>query len=184
MADDVTVLAPIIVSPPVANPGFAADHGLPSNTLFEAYPDGSGYVYYGSSDAEDLTSRVYDERLVGTAEDGTPLSLKERLKEKEKEKPAGQPYPTAADPAPPEFIPDDSKAIAVCLSPDVCKSPDKPVPYMSWGKASDSQNYSPDVRSNGLAIKRQDSKFSCCYGDEPGVGLGCKSGTVGDVVEP
>ncbi|UIY32775.1 GH-E family nuclease (plasmid) [Neorhizobium galegae] len=33
-------------------------------------------------------------------------------------------------------------------------------------------------------MKRQDSKFSCCYGDEPGVGLGCKSNTVGDVVEP
>ncbi|MFD1743839.1 PAAR-like domain-containing protein, partial [Rhizobium helianthi] len=30
----------------------------------------------------------------------------------------------------------------------------------------------------------QDSKFSCCYGDEPGVGKGVKSGTVGDVVEP
>ncbi|HLP70553.1 MAG TPA: DUF4150 domain-containing protein [Rhizobium sp.] len=70
------------------------------------------------------------------------------------------------------------------MSPDVCKSPDKPVPYMSWGEASDDQNYSPDVRSNGKIIKRQDSKFSCCYGDEPGVGLGCKSNTVGDVVEP
>ncbi|WP_083846205.1 PAAR-like domain-containing protein [Sinorhizobium sojae] len=46
------------------------------------------------------------------------------------------------------------------------------------------KNYSPNVRSNGKVIKRQDSKFSCCYGDEPGVGLGCKSNTVGDVVEP
>ncbi len=92
--------------------------------------------------------------------------------------------PAAADPPPPELIPADSNALAVCLSPDVCKSPDKPVPYMSWGKASDEQNYSPDVRSNGMVIKRQDSMFFRCYGDEPGVGLGCKSGTVGDVVEP
>ena len=103
---------------------------------------------------------------------------------KEAAKPVEQTRPAAADPAPPELIPDDSKAIAVCLSPDVCKSPDKPVPYMSWGKASDNLNYSPDVRSNGMVIKRQDSKFSRCYGDEPGVGLGCKSNTVGDVVEP
>ncbi|WFR97542.1 DUF4150 domain-containing protein [Rhizobium tumorigenes] len=100
------------------------------------------------------------------------------------EQKADTPPPTAANPPPPEFIPSDSMALAICLSPDVCKSPENPVPYMSWGKASDSLNYSPDVRSNGLFIKRQDSKFSCCYGDEPGVGLGCKSQTVGDVVEP
>ena len=84
----------------------------------------------------------------------------------------------------PELIPSDSMALAICLSPDVCKSPESPVPYMSWGRASDSLNYSPDVRSNGLFIKRRDSKFSCCYGDEPGVGLGCKSQTVGEPVEP
>lgn len=92
--------------------------------------------------------------------------------------------PTAPDPAPPELIPDDSTAIAVATSPDVCRSPEKPIPYVPWGKADDKSNYSPDVRSNGQVIKRQNSTFSRCYGDEPGVGKGVKSGTVGDIVEP
>lgn len=92
--------------------------------------------------------------------------------------------PTAPSPAPPELIPDEAQALAVVTSPDVCKSPKMPIPYMTWGKADDKLNYSPDVRANGKVIKRQDSKFSCCYGDEPGVGKGVKSGTVGDVVEP
>ncbi len=34
-----------------------------------------------------------------------------------------KPRPAAPDPAPPEIIPDNKKAIAICLSPDVCKSP-------------------------------------------------------------
>ncbi|WP_246658409.1 DUF4150 domain-containing protein, partial [Rhizobium sp. FKY42] len=92
--------------------------------------------------------------------------------------------PTAPNPAPPELIPDERDAYAVVTSPDVCRSPKVPIPYMSWGKADDKLSYSPDVRANGKIIKLQTSKFSCCYGDEPGVGKGVKSGTVGDVVEP
>ncbi|NKJ09419.1 PAAR-like domain-containing protein [Rhizobium sp. SG741] len=103
---------------------------------------------------------------------------------KEAAKPVEQTRPTAAVPPPPELIPDDSSAIAVCLSPDVCKSPTAPVPYMVWGKADDKQNYSPDVRSNGDVIKRSDSRFTATYGDQPGTGLGVKSGTVGNVVTP
>lgn len=110
-------------------------------------------------------------------------ALRKKLRDAEEAK-AKQPPPTAPDPAPPELIPDEGDALAVCLSPDVCKSPHRAVPYMSWGKADDKQNYSPNVRSNGKVIKRQDSKFSCCYGDEPGTGKDVKSGTVGDVVEP
>lgn len=94
------------------------------------------------------------------------------------------PRPTAADPPPPELIPDDKQAIAVCLSPDVCKSPEKPVPFCVYGTADNDENYSQNVRANGKIIKRQDSKFTRTFGDEPGVGLGVKSGTVGDVVEP
>ncbi|WP_170973492.1 PAAR-like domain-containing protein [Rhizobium sp. FKY42] len=92
--------------------------------------------------------------------------------------------PTAPNPAPPELIPDERDAYAVVTSPDVCRSPKVPIPYMSWGKADDKLSYSPNVRANGKIIKLQTSKFSCCYGDEPGVGKGVKSGTVGDVVEP
>lgn len=95
-----------------------------------------------------------------------------------------KPRPAAPDPAPPEIIPDKKKAIAVCLSPDVCKSPERPVPYAVYGTADNDHNYSPNVRANGEIIKRRDSKFTTTYGDEPGVGLGIKSGTVGDVVEP
>nr|WP_244426673.1 DUF4150 domain-containing protein [Sinorhizobium sojae] len=68
----------------------------------------------------------------------TDDALSKRVKEDEAKK-KRIPSPTSASPAPPELIPDDSKAIAVCLSPDVCRSPEKPVPYMSWGKASDDQ---------------------------------------------
>ncbi|UWU24828.1 DUF4150 domain-containing protein (plasmid) [Rhizobium sp. CB3060] len=153
---------------PIYDGDFAALYGLPADTRIIG-PPMSGT----------LLTKTPDGSNPMLSYDGPwPPPKKEATKAVE------QPRPTAADPPPPELIPDDSKAIAVCLSPDVCKSPDKPVPYMSWGKASDDLNYSPDVRSNGMVIKRQDSKFSCCYGDEPGVGLGCKSGTVGDVVEP
>jgi hypothetical protein len=55
---------------------------------------------------------------------------------------------------------------------------------MVWGKADDKQNYSPDVKSNGDVIKRSDSRFTATYGDQPGTGLGVKSGTVGNVVTP
>ncbi|WP_172724126.1 MULTISPECIES: DUF4150 domain-containing protein [Neorhizobium] len=92
--------------------------------------------------------------------------------------------PTAPDPPPPEIIPKESTALAIVTSPDVCRSPQTPIPYMTWGKGSDNLNYSPDVRANGQVIKLQSSKFWCCYGDEPGVGRGIKSNTVGDVVEP
>ncbi|WP_320195583.1 DUF4150 domain-containing protein [Agrobacterium rosae] len=109
--------------------------------------------------------------------------LEKKLREDEEAK-AKQPPPTAPDPHPPELVPDEGDVYAVCLSPDVCRTPEKPIPYMSWGKADDKTNYSPNVRSNGKVIKRQDSKFFCCYGDEPGIGKGVKSGTVKDVVEP
>jgi hypothetical protein len=99
------------------------------------------------------------------------------------EKPQFQ-KPTAPNPAPPEVVNKEDKALAVVTSPDVCKSPKVPIPYMTWGMGEDDLNYSPDVRANGRIIKLQTSKFSCCYGDEPGVGKGVKSGTVGDVVEP
>lgn len=92
--------------------------------------------------------------------------------------------PTAPNPPPPEIIPKETIALAIVTSPDVCRSPQTPIPYMTWGMGFDNLNYSPDVRANGQVIKLQSSKFWCCYGDEPGVGRGIKSNTVGDVVEP
>jgi HNH/ENDO VII superfamily nuclease with conserved GHE residues/Domain of unknown function (DUF4150) len=55
---------------------------------------------------------------------------------------------------------------------------------MVYGKAGDDTNYTSTVKSNGLIIKKSDSKFTRTYGDEPGVAKGVKSGTVMDVVEP
>lgn len=110
-------------------------------------------------------------------------------KEKEeKEEPKEGPPPTAADPAPPEGIPDEAEAIAVCTSPDVCKTPIgssiPPIPYQVYGTANNDSNYSPNVFYNGLAAKRFNSQFTTTYGDEPGTAKGVKSGTVGDTVDP
>jgi hypothetical protein len=55
---------------------------------------------------------------------------------------------------------------------------------MVFGKGGDDQNYAGTVRSNGLIKKKEDSNFTRTYGDQPGVGLGVKYGTVGDIVEP
>ncbi len=165
MSDGSTVLEPINVYSydPTTNLGLAQKLNLPNSTLFYKPDMAEGYVDYKDyPDGED--NRAYfDERKKGDEY---------------------HPPPTAANPNPPEFIPDDASALAVCLSPDVCRSPEKPIPYQCWGKGDDKNNYSPDVRSNGLVIKRQDSQFHCSHGDEPGVGLGVKSGTVGDIVEP
>jgi len=162
------------VSAAAAETGAIARNGLDPSQPVMWNKAGDYFYQYDSPTSLNPPKEFNDELLA--------KRVKEDEQKREKEKKIQS--PTSANPAPPELIPDESKAIAVCLSPDVCKSPDKPVPYMSWGEASDDQNYSPDVRSNGKIIKRQDSKFSCCYGDEPGVGLGCKSNTVGDVVEP
>lgn len=94
------------------------------------------------------------------------------------------PKPTAADPPPPEIVPRERQALAIVTSPDVCRSPNAAIPYQSWGMGFNDQEFSPNVRANGEIIKLQTSKFCCCYGDEPGVGLGVVSNTRGDVVEP
>ena len=165
MNDSPTVLEPITVygSDPVANPALAQELNLPSSTLFHEPDRAAGYVDYRRSLEGDEERAYFNDPKKGDEY---------------------HPPPTAANPNPPEFIPDDASALAVCLSPDVCRSPEKPIPYMCWGKGDDQNNYSPDVRSNGLVIKRQNSQFYCSYGDQPGVGLGVKSGTVGDVVDP
>lgn len=96
--------------------------------------------------------------------------------------------PSAPNPAPPEGIADTNEAIAVCLSPDVCKTPigssTPAIPYQVYGKAGDDGNYSQDVFFSGHRAMRFDSTLTKTYGDEPGTATGVKSGTVGDIVEP
>lgn len=176
MAQQVAVPANHVrdVSQAAAETGAIARNGLdPAQPVI--WNKGGDYFYqYDSPTSLNPPKEFYDETLAA------------RVKEDEKrEAEKGKvPRPTSANTPPPELIPEDKTAIAICLSPDVCRSPEKPVPYPTWGRASDSQNYSPDVRSNGKVIKRQDSVFFCCYGDEAGIGLGVKSNTIGDIVEP
>ncbi len=184
MGDDPTVLDPIIIGPPVANPGFAADHGLPADTVFNPYPGGSGYVSYGRPDSETYDGEVFDERLVGTGEEASNAPLEERLKKKEDEKKKEAPPPTGPNPHPPEFIVDDGKAIAISTAPDVCRVGSTPTPFMSYALGSDDENYSPNVFSNGFAIKHNQSRIWLTRGDEPGTGLGVKSNTVSSKVIP
>jgi hypothetical protein len=163
------------VSQAAAETGAIARNGLDATQPVMWNKAGDYFYQYDSPTSLNPPKEFNDEALAKRVKEDEEKREEERSK---------IPNPTSASPPPPELVPDDSKAIAVCLSPDVCRSPDKPVPYSTWGQASDSQNYSPDVRSNGMVIKRQDSIFFCCYGDEAGIGLGVKSNTVGDVVEP
>ncbi|WP_337270455.1 PAAR-like domain-containing protein [Oryzifoliimicrobium ureilyticus] len=154
-----------------------ATNAITRNGLVEDQPvlwNQRGNYFYQFKNPNDLDSVV----------EFNDTELEKKLRDSKGSKAGRPPAPTAANPPPPELIPDDSTAIAVCLSPDFCRAPDKVIPFPTWGKASDKSEYSPNVRSNGKLIKRQNSTFSCCYGDEPGVGLGVKSGTVGGVVKP
>ena len=85
--------------------------------------------------------------------------------------------------APPEVIHDDNDAIAVCKSPDFCKTPvgsaTPPIPYMVFGKGGDDKKYPKSVKSNGLTLKTTDSKFTKTYGDEPGIAKGVNRGLLG-----
>ncbi|WID96226.1 DUF4150 domain-containing protein [Bosea vestrisii] len=184
MSDEPILLDPIIIAPPVTNPGFAADHGLPADTLFDAYPGGSGYVGYGPAGSETLDNEVFDERLVGKGEGASNATLEERLKKKEDSEKKKSPPPTSPNPHPPEFIVDDGAAIAISTAPDVCRVGSTPTPFMSYALGSDDENYSPSVFSNGFAIKHNQSRIWYTRGDEPGTGLGVKSNTVSSKVIP
>lgn len=61
--------------------------------------------------------------------------------------------------------------------PDVCKSPDKPVPYTNTAYARDLDKGTTTVFSHGGAMNGiKGSEFYRSFGDEPGTGGGVKSG--------
>jgi hypothetical protein len=61
--------------------------------------------------------------------------------------------------------------------PDVCKSPDKPVPYTNVAYARDLAKGTTTVFSHGGAMNGvKGSEFYRSFGDEPGVGGGVRSG--------
>ena len=62
--------------------------------------------------------------------------------------------------------------------PDVCKAPTVPVPFVNVAFAKDLAKGTKTVFSHGGAMNGiKGSEFSKSIGDEPGVGLGVKSGT-------
>ncbi|WP_083936001.1 PAAR-like domain-containing protein [Methylobacterium sp. B1] len=104
-------------------------------------------------------------------------------------RPEPKPEAGAGGPAPPEGVHRDAEPRAVCLAPDVCKTPVGstlvPVPYQVWGKAEDAENFATSVYFRGTPAMRFNSVFSKTYGDEPAQDKGgVKSGARGGKVEP
>jgi hypothetical protein len=85
---------------------------------------------------------------------------------------------------PREGLRDNDAARIVSLAPDVCKSPTVPVPYPIVDFCGHDENYTPSVRFTSQKAMVLRSNTTHVHGDEPGVGKGIKSGTVGDISEP
>jgi hypothetical protein len=85
---------------------------------------------------------------------------------------------------PREGLRDSDEARIVSLAPDVCKSPTVPVPYPIVDFCGHDENYTPSVRFTSQKAMVLRSNTTHVHGDEPGVGKGIKSGTVGDISEP
>lgn len=82
---------------------------------------------------------------------------------------------------PRELSRDTGRGIVISKVPDVCRSPVCPVPYTIVAKQADDANTAPTVRMTGERAHKQTSIITQCSGDEPGTGLGIKSGTVKSV---
>ncbi|MGN8113064.1 RHS repeat-associated core domain-containing protein [Labrys sp. 22185] len=157
---------------------FAQSVGLPGDTALLTRPDGTT-TYWTHPDGSVWTS---DQTGAGDFAKTTEEEAKPHTVSKKRPVP---PPPTAPDPPPPEIIPDDQEAIAVSTSPDVVRVGGKPTPMPVYGKASDDQNYSPNVFSNGKAIKGNNGQITTTRGDEPGdPNGGVKSNTVQGTVDP
>jgi Domain of unknown function (DUF4150) len=85
---------------------------------------------------------------------------------------------------PREGLRDNDAARIVSLAPDVCKSPKVPVPYPVVDFCGHDANYTPSVRFTTQKAMVLRSHTTHVHGDEPGVGKGVKSGTVGGICEP
>jgi len=79
-----------------------------------------------------------------------------------------------------------AKAVVVSMAPDVCKTPigGPPVPYSIIAKLDPSLDVSPNVRFTKCPAFTINSYATMVLGDEPGLGKGLKSITVGDKAEP
>lgn len=95
----------------------------------------------------------------------------------------GYPAPWTTS-TPREGLRDTDAARIISLAPDVCRSPTVPVPYPVVDFCGHDQNYTGSVRFTGQKAMVMRSSTSHVHGDEPGTGLGIKSGTVGGISEP
>lgn len=74
-----------------------------------------------------------------------------------------------------------SEGIIISKYPDVCRSPTAPVPYTIVAYQNNDANTASSVFMTGQRAHKQNSIVTKCMGDEPGVGLGVKSGTVSSI---
>lgn len=95
----------------------------------------------------------------------------------------GHPAPWTTS-TPREGLRDTDEARIISLAPDVCRSPSVPVPYPVVDFCGHDENYTPSVRFTGQKAMVMRSHTSHVHGDEPGVGKGVVSGTVGGISEP
>ena len=84
----------------------------------------------------------------------------------------------------PEAGRDNGDGIYVSTCPDVCKSPVVPVPYTIVASEADDAGTCATVRATKKRAHNMGSIVTCCTGDEPGTGLGVKSGTITSVCHP
>jgi Domain of unknown function (DUF4150) len=85
---------------------------------------------------------------------------------------------------PREGLRDTDAALIVSLTPDVCKSPTVPIPYPIVDFCGHDENYTQSVRFTSQKAMALRSNTTHVHGDEPGVGKGVKSGTVGARCHP
>jgi Domain of unknown function (DUF4150)/Novel toxin 15 len=85
---------------------------------------------------------------------------------------------------PREGLRDTDAALIVSLAPDVCKSPSVPIPYPIVDFCGHDENYTKSVRFTSQKAMVLRSNTTHVHGDEPGVGKGVKSGTVGARCHP
>ncbi|MDD7973901.1 PAAR-like domain-containing protein [Roseinatronobacter alkalisoli] len=85
---------------------------------------------------------------------------------------------------PREALRDTDEARVICLAPDICRAPKAPVPFMIYDTFGHDEDYTPSVRFTGQKAMVLRSHTTHVHGDEPGVGKGVVSGTVGGICEP
>ncbi|MBP1853426.1 DUF4150 domain-containing protein [Rhizobium halophytocola] len=75
------------------------------------------------------------------------------------------------------------EGIIISKYPDVCRSPVAPVPYTIIAYQNDDANTASSVFLTGQRAHKQNSLVTRSMGDEPGTGLGVKSGTVSSICQ-